>query len=62
MVEEKLGSAFIRTDPDAADFNINKAINLVRKYIIESSNELTEKSTKVSLIDNISKKTIRIRI
>ena len=62
MVEEKLGSAFIRTDPDAADFIINKAINLVRKYIIKLSNELTEKSTKVSLIDSISKKTIRIRI
>ena len=29
MIEKKLDCTFIRINPDAADFNINRVINLV---------------------------------
>ena len=38
MIQKKIGCTFIRIDPDAADFSINKVINLVHKHIIKSSN------------------------
>ena len=29
MIEKRIGSKFIRINPDAADLNINRVINLV---------------------------------
>ena len=51
MIEKKSGSTFIRINPDAADFNINKVINQVYMHIKQS----TIKSTKNSLIDDLSR-------
>ena len=41
------GITIIRTNPDAADFNMNRLINQIYKHIIEL--------TKKSLIDDLSK-------
>ena len=51
MIEKKSGSKFIRINPDAADFNINKVINQVYMHIKQS----TIKSTKNSLVDDLSR-------
>ena len=51
MKEGKLGCKIIRTDPDAADFNIYSLINQVRMDIKQS----TIKSTRNSLIDDLSR-------
>ena len=43
MIEEKRGCKFIRINPDAAEFNINRAINQVYMH----TKQLTIKSTKI---------------
>ena len=43
--------AIIRTNPDTADFDMNRLINQIYTHIIES----TKVSTKKSLIDDLSK-------
>ena len=53
MIESR-GITIIKTNPDAADFEMNRLINQIYKEII--------KSTKKSLIDGLSKKIARIRI
>ena len=45
---------FIRINPDEESFSIFKSINQIHRHI--------KKSTKISLIDKISKKTVRTRI
>ena len=45
------GITIIRTNPDAADFDMNRLINQIYTHIIES----TKVSTKKSLIDDLSK-------
>ena len=51
MIEEKLGRKIVRTNPDAPDFNIYRLINQV-----SMDNEQSKiKSTKKSLIDDLSK-------
>ena len=52
----------MRIDPDAADYSINKAINLVHKYITKSTEKSTEKSTKKFLIDEISNKLLGLKL
>ena len=54
------GITVIRTNPDAADFNINRLINQIYMHIIKSTKKQTEKSTKKSLIDDLSKKLLEI--
>ena len=44
---ENHGISIFRTNPDAADFNMNRLINQIYKHIIEL--------TKKSLIDDLSK-------
>ena len=51
MIEENIGCTFIRINPDAADFNINKVVNQVYMKIKQS----TIKSAEKSLIDNLSR-------
>ena len=58
MTEEKLGCKIIRTDPDAADFNIYRLINQVPIHIKQS----TIKSTRNSLIDDLSRELLEALI
>ena len=48
LMIESHGITIIRTNPDAADFDMNRLINQIYKHII--------KSTKKSLIDDLSKR------
>ena len=54
---ESHGITIIRTNPDTADFNMNRLINQIYKHIIEST---TKVSTKKSLIDNLSKRLLEL--
>ena len=60
LIIESYGITVIRTNPDAADFNINRLINQIYMHIIKSTKKQTEKSTKKSLIDDLSKKLLEI--
>ena len=53
---ESHGVAIIRTNPDAANFNMNRLINQIYMHIIESTKNQTKISTKNSLIDDLSKR------
>ena len=50
----------IRTNPDAADFDINRLINQIQTHIIESTNKQTKVSTKKSLTDDLSKRLVEL--
>ena len=50
----------IRTNPDAADFNINRIINQIYMRIIKLTKKQTKKSTKKSLIDDLSKRFLEL--
>ena len=56
LMIESHGITIIRTNPDDADFDINKLINQIHKHIIE----LTKKQTKKSLIDDLSKRLLKL--
>ena len=51
-LERELSCVFIRINPDEKDFNIFKEINKIHRHI--------KKSSKESLIDNISKKLLKL--
>ena len=50
LMMEIYGITVLRTNPDAADFNINRLVNQIHMHIIESTKNQTEKSTKKSLM------------
>ena len=50
----------IRTNPDAADFDMNRLINQIQAHIIESTNKQTKVSTKKSLLDDLSKRLVKL--
>ena len=52
-LEKELECEFIRINPDEKDFNIFRAINEIRRHI--------KKSTKKSLIDQLSGKLLRLK-
>ena len=52
---ENHGITIIRTNADAADFDINRLLNQIYTHIIESTKK-QKLSTKKSLIDDLSKK------
>ena len=52
LMIESHGITIIRTNPDAADFDINRLINQIYTHIIES--------TKKSLIDDLSKRLLEL--
>ena len=60
LIIESYGITVIRTNPDAADFNINRLINQIYMHIIKSTKNQTEKSTKKSLIDDLSKRLLEL--
>ena len=57
---ETHGVTVIRTNPDAADFDINRLINQIYTHIIESTKKQTKVSTKKSLIDDLSKRLLEL--
>ena len=57
---ESHGITIIRTNPDAADFDINRLINQIQTHIIESTNKQTKVSTKKSLTDDLSKRLLEL--
>ena len=57
---EKLGHHFIRTNPDKIDFNDYEEFGRVSAYIAESIKKPTEKSTKKSLSDDLSKRLLEL--
>ena len=59
-LERELTCVFIRTNPDAADFNICKEINKIHRHINQSATQQTEQKTKKSLIDNLSKELLEL--
>ena len=50
----------IRTNPDDANFNMNKLINQIYTDIIKSIKKQTNASAKKSLIDNLSKRLLEL--
>ena len=56
LIIESHGITIIRTNPDAADFHINRLINQIYTHIIES----TKTQTKKSLIDDLSKRLLEL--
>ena len=46
---ESHGITIIRTNPDAADFDINRLINEIYKHISQSNKERLEKEKKVEI-------------
>ena len=54
------GITTIRTNPDAADFDMNRLINQIYKHIIESTKNQTKVLTKKSLIDDLSKRLLEL--
>ena len=54
---ESHGITIIRTDPDAADFNINKLINQINRHISQSNNlKLKKEQVKIKKQDDEKKK------
>ena len=59
---ESHGITIVKTNPDAADFDMNRIINQIYMHIIKSTKEQTKVSTKKSLIDDLSKRLLELRI
>ena len=57
---ESHGITIIRTNPDDANFNMNKLINQIYTHIIKSTKKQTNVSTKKSLIDDLSKRLLEL--
>ena len=57
---ECCGITIIRTNPDAANFDMNWLINQIYMHIIESTKKQTKVSTKKSLIDDLSKRLLEL--
>ena len=60
LMIESHGITIIRTNPDAADFDINRLINQICKHIAESIKKQTKVLTKRSLADDLSKSLLEL--
>ena len=60
LIIESHWITIIRTNPDAADFDMNRLINQIYKHIIKSTKKQTKVSTKKSLIDDLSKRLLEL--
>ena len=58
---ENHGITIIRTNPDAADFDIKRPINQIYMHIIESTKKQNKLSTKKSLNEDFSKKLFELK-
>ena len=52
----------IKTNPDAADFDMNRLINQIYTHFIESTKKQTKLSTKKLLIDDLSKRLLELEL
>ena len=59
---ESHGITIIRTNPGAADFDMNKIINQIYTHIVKSTKKQTKVSTKKSLIDDLSKRLLELEL
>ena len=53
--KESHGITIIRTNPDAADFDMNRLTNQIYKHIVTSTKKQAKVSIKKSLTDDLSK-------
>ena len=60
LMIESHGITIIRTNPDAADFDMNRLINKIYTHIAESTKKQTKVSTKKSLFDDLSKRLLEL--
>ena len=60
LMIESHGITIVRTNPDAADFYINRLINQIYKHIAESIKKQTKVLTKRSLTDDLSKRLLEL--
>ena len=60
-LEKELNYKFIRINPDKEGFNVFKAINEIFRHINETNRRSTEELTKVSLIDELSDKLLKLK-
>ena len=60
LMIESHGITIIRTNPDAADFDMNRIINQIYTHIIKSTKKQAKVSTKKSLIDDLSKRLLEL--
>ena len=60
LMMESHGITIIGTNPDAADFDMNRLISKIYKHIIESTKNQTKVSTKKSLIDDLPKRFLEL--
>ena len=60
FMTESHGITIIRTNPDGADFDMNKLKNKIYTQIIKSTKKQTKVSTKNPLIDDLSKKLLEL--
>ena len=58
---ENLGYHLTRISPEKIDFNDYEEFGRISAYIIESNKILTKKSTKISLIDDFSKRLLGLK-
>ena len=56
LMMECHGITVTRTDPDTADFDMNRLINQICTHIIKWNKKQTKVSTKKSLIEDLSKR------
>ena len=59
---ESHGNTIIRTNPDNANFNMNRLINQIYTHIIKSIKKQTNVSTKKSLIDDLPKRLLELKL
>ena len=60
MKRKEVDCKFIRIKPDQENFNIVKDINKIQRNIKKSSKEPTKESNKISLIDNLSRRLLKL--
>ena len=58
---ESHGITFIRTNPNAADLDMDRLINPIYTHIIKSTKKQTKVSTKKLLIDDFSKTLLELK-
>ena len=60
LMIESHGITIVRTNPDAADVDMNRLIKQIYKHIIKSTKKQTKVLTKNSLIDDLSKRLLEL--
>ena len=55
LIKKETGFKIIRINPDKENFEVFDEIGKIQNYIIESTNVITEQSTKKSILDDSEK-------